>query len=64
MATNIPRTVWRDTSGLTDYGFDGPYNIDDNTGTFLVDPSAVFIVDTGVTANGVPQTIWSEDDGQ
>lgn len=62
MAVNVPTTQWRDTSGLTEYSSSGVYNIVDTTATFLVDPSGVFIVDTGVLATLIPSTVWVEDD--
>jgi hypothetical protein len=62
MSVNTPVTTWRDTSGLTEYVSGDVNYIVDTTGTFLVDPSAVFIVDTGVLANKIPVTIWEEDD--
>jgi hypothetical protein len=64
MAVNVPQTIWRDPSGLVEYGNDGPNNIIDTLGNFIVDPSSNFIVDTGITATLIPGTIWEEDDSQ
>ncbi len=61
MPTTPPQTIWRDPSGLTEYGTDGPNNIVDTSGNFLVDTSGNFIVDTGVTATLIPATEWIED---
>lgn len=62
MAVNVPQTVWQDTQGITDFSNTGINNIVDTLEVFLVDPSGIFIVDTGVTAISIPATIWSEDD--
>lgn len=63
MAVNVPITVWQGQD-QAEYSNDGVYNIVDSLGNFLVDPSGVFIVDTGVIFTLFPVTIWSEDDGQ
>lgn len=62
MSVNVPQTIWRDTSGLSEYGGSGQNFIVDPSGTFLVDPSGTFIVDTGVTSTLIPSTIWQEID--
>lgn len=62
MSVNAPATIWQDTQGLTEFSNTSPFNIVDSLGVFLVDPSAVFIVDTGVIATGIPATVWTEDD--
>lgn len=64
MSVNTPVSVWRDTQGLSEYSNSGVYNIVDTTATFLVDPSGVFIVDTGVLATIIPSTIWSENESR
>ncbi len=62
MSVNTPVTVWRDQSGLTEYGTDGPNDIVDTLNNNLVDTLGNQIVDTGVTATTIPATIWEEDD--
>jgi len=62
MAVDVPQTVWRDQSGLSEYGSDGPNYIVDTADFYLVDPSGFYITDTGVTATLIPATEWSEDD--
>lgn len=62
MAISEPQTIWRDTSGLTEYSSDGPNNIVDTLGNLLVDPSGNFVVDTSVVATLIPATVWEEDD--
>jgi hypothetical protein len=57
-----PRTKWRPTNGLSEFGGSSANNIVDPSGNFLVDPSGVFIVDTGVTETLIPRTVWEEDD--
>lgn len=61
MSKNVPVTVWRDTSGLSEFSNGGVFNIDDNLSQLLIDPSGVFIVDTGVISTPIPQTEWEED---
>lgn len=62
MSTNVPVTVWQATSGLVDFSSVGIRNIVDTLAVFIADPSGVFIVDTGVQADSIPSTSWSEDD--
>lgn len=62
MSTNVPQTVWRDTNGLTEYSGGAIRYIVDTLGAFLVDPSATFIIDTGVIADLIPATVWEEND--
>lgn len=61
MSVNVPVTVYRDTSGLTEYSGEGVNNIVDTLGNFLVDTGGNQIVDTGVVATLIPSTIWEED---
>jgi hypothetical protein len=60
--TTTHPTVWRATSGLSEFNTRSAYNIVDPSGNFLVDPAGVLIVDTGVTEAITPVTIWQEDD--
>lgn len=63
MAVDIPVTVWQATDGLSEFSsVEGIFNIDDNLGDLLVDPSGVFIVDTGVLQFKTPVSLWSEND--
>lgn len=62
MSTNVPRTIWQPTNGLSELSNGGVYNIVDTVVNFLVDPSGVFIVDTGVINTLIPATEWAEDD--
>lgn len=57
-----PDTQWRPQDGLSEFSNTGVNNIVDNLGVFLVDPSGVFIVDTGVSETLIPGTEWTEDD--
>lgn len=61
MSVDVPVSIWQATNGLTDFSSGGVYDIDDPSGVFLVDPSAVNIVDTGVIATLIPTTPWAED---
>lgn len=62
MSTNVPATTWQATDGLTEFSNGSIFNIADPSGDTLVDPSGVFIVDTGVIANLIPSTAWAEND--
>ncbi len=62
MSVNVPATQWQPTDGLSDFDNGGVYGIDDPSGDLLVDPSGVFIVDTGVIQTYIPATEWAEDD--
>lgn len=62
-AETTPASEWRPTDGLSEFSNEGPNNIVDTLGVFLVDPSAVFIVDTGVIEM-IPDTEWIENDGE
>jgi hypothetical protein len=62
MPVNVPVTVYRDTSGLTEFSSESPNDIVDTLGNDLVDPSGNQIVDTGVIATLIPATAWTEDD--
>lgn len=63
MSTNVPVSVWQPTSGNGEYSLTGVSNIDDSSGNLLVDPSAVQIVDTGVSFTQIPTSIWTENNG-
>ncbi len=58
--TGIPVTVWRDTSGLSEYTSEGANDIVDTSSNNLVDPSGNQIVDTGVVQTMIPATEWEE----
>lgn len=62
MSVNTPVTIWRDTSGLTDYSTEGSSYITDTADFYLVDPSGFYITDTGVIATTIPKTVWEEDE--
>lgn len=62
MATNVPVTTWQDTQGVYEFTGEGVDYIADTTGALLVDPSLTYIVDTGVSATLIPDTVWREDD--
>lgn len=57
-----PQTVWQSTDGLSDFTSGDASYIVDTTGTFLVDPSLTYIVDTGVLNSRIPATVWITDD--
>ena len=59
--TSPPATIWRATNGLSEFSGESANNIVDTNGDFLVDPSLVFIVDTGVLESLIPRTVWEED---
>jgi len=61
MSVGVPVTIYRDQSGLTEYTSEGANYIVDTTDTFLVDTNGDNIVDTGVLATLIPQTVWTED---
>lgn len=65
--TTTAATVWQPARDPSEgeYGQSTAVDIIDpaDSSTFLVDPSSVNIVDTGVTLTGPPQTIWSSNDG-
>lgn len=62
MATDIPVTVWQNTSGFGEFTNTGAQSIVDTTSTSLVDTAGIQIVDTGVTFTQIPQSVWSEND--
>ncbi len=62
MSVDVPVTIWQPTDGLSEFSDGGVYYIDDPSDVLLVDPSAVYIVDTGVVQTFIPSTTWSEDD--
>lgn len=62
MSVDVPVTTWQPTSGNGEYSSSTANNIVDTSDDHLIDPSGVFIVDTGVTYNPVPATLWTEDD--
>lgn len=64
MSVNVPVSIWQPTSGNGEYSLSGVYDIYDPSGGFLVDPSGVNIVDTGVIFTQIPSSIWAENNGQ
>lgn len=64
MAENVPVTIYRDTSGLTEYNNIGTNYIVDTLDNNVADPSGNLIVDTGVVATPIPATVWEEDDSK
>lgn len=62
MATDVPVTIWQPTDGIGEYVSSAADNIVDQSGTYLVDPSGVFIVSLLTTFQPIPSTVWVEDD--
>lgn len=62
MAENT--TVWNPSlNGEGEFAATSVANIADPSGTQLVDPSNVSVVDTGQTFSPTPSTVWSFDAG-
>ncbi len=61
--TNVapPATTWVGGQDQ-EYTQTTPFDIADASGNLLVDASAVFIVDNGVTQTNLPATTWVEDE--
>lgn len=64
MSTNVPTTQWQDPNREVEYTVGSSNNIIDPSGNNLIDPSENQIVDTGVVADYMAATAWSEDDGK
>lgn len=64
MSANVPATVWQDPDQDVEYTVGDANSIVDPSGNTLVDPDGNQVIDTGVTADFIPATVWSEDDGE
>lgn len=64
MLVNAAATTWQDPSREVEYDIGGSNDIIDPSGNSLVDPSANQIIDTGVVADYMPATSWSQDDSE
>jgi hypothetical protein len=64
MSVDVPTTQWQDPNREVEYTVGDSNTIIDPDGNNLVDPSSNQIIDTGVTADYMAATGWSEDDSE
>lgn len=63
MSVNVPVSIWRTTDGNTDNVYTGITFVVDENADNLVDPSGIYIIDTGILMPSVPVSVWEENDG-
>ncbi len=64
MSVDIAATTWQDPFRQVEYEVGDTNDIVDPSGNYLVDPSGNQVIDTGVTADYMAASVWTEDDSE